>query len=309
MLRGAAARTDRLLPRTAWARSTRLLSWVASLPKRPAEVYSIYGFRIAIPGHFPFPLYFGDQDPEVKFVESASPLGAQRRRTNGGVVNDELADGSVYVRWEGLFEFRVSVDGRRVDFRAVGSTPPSAAFEVYGVAQALSFALLRLGAEPVHATVVQVAGRGIGFLGQPGAGKSTLGPRFLRRGGSLLTDDLMVTRHEADVFTAMPGVPRLKLFPEVAAVLLPGASGRRIHPGTPKLVYPLTAETFEGNQVRLDRLYVIRDGGREKVSVRPLSARTAFLRLTENTFNAVATGADRRCSSSSWQRSWRRPFP
>ena len=55
----------------------------------------------------------------------------------------------------------------------------------------LSFSLLSLGYEPLHATAVVVDGEAVAFLGDCGYGKSTLGAAFLARGFPLLTDDVL----------------------------------------------------------------------------------------------------------------------
>src|SRR5579862_9917561 len=82
-----------------------------------------------------------------------------------------LEDGSSYVRWAGLGEFLVSCDGRRiVCMRA--SEAPEESFQVYLLGQALSFALVQSGFEPLHATAIAINGEAIGFLGECGFGKS-----------------------------------------------------------------------------------------------------------------------------------------
>src|SRR5215470_13431583 len=68
-----------------------------------------------------------------------------------------LADGSVYARWQGVGEFLVSSSGLQIECRQfdVASTE---SFHVYLLNQAISFALVKRGFEPIHATVLAIHG-------------------------------------------------------------------------------------------------------------------------------------------------------
>src|SRR2546428_1540360 len=60
-----------------------------------------------------------------------------------------LADSATYVRWQGLGEFLVTADGRRI---TCARDPDASveAFQVYLLGQALGFALVKSGFEPLH---------------------------------------------------------------------------------------------------------------------------------------------------------------
>ena len=206
-----------------------------------------------------------------------------------------LPDGRRYLRWARLFEFLVAADGRRIVARrlpSVARTPR--AFETYLLGQVLSFALIARGLEPLHATAVVVGNGAVGFLGDCGRGKSTLGAAFVRAGHPLLTDDLLVLRHDAGGFSAAAGPPRLKLFPTPARrVLGRGLRGTPMNGRGGKLVFPLGARATR-DAAPLRALYVLRPrrpGG--PVVIRPLSPRRAFVELTRNTFNACVLDAAR----------------
>lgn len=198
-----------------------------------------------------------------------------------------LADGRRYLRWARLFEFVVSADGRRIVAHRLA--PPARmprAFETYLLGHVLSFALIARGLEPLHATAVVVGDRAIGFLGDCGRGKSTLGAAFVRAGHRLLTDDLLVLRDYARGFRAAHGPARLKLFRGPARrVLGDGARGTPMNDRGGKLVFPLGARGARG-AVPLHALYVLRPRRGRRVVIRTLSSRRAFVELTRNTFNA-----------------------
>src|ERR1044071_2564446 len=104
-----------------------------------------------------------------------------------------LTDGSSYVKWDGLGEFLVSADGGCI-VCAHDTSAPMESFQVYLLGQALGFALVKSGFEPLHATAIDIGGEAIALLGGSGFGKSSLAACFLSAGYSLLTDDLLLLR-------------------------------------------------------------------------------------------------------------------
>ena len=201
-----------------------------------------------------------------------------------------LRDGSSYVRWEGVGEFLVSTDGRSVT--CARFTEALESFQVYLLGQALSFALVKNGFEPLHATCVVVDGQALAFVGDSGFGKSSLAASFLEVGHLLLTDDLLLLRKGGQEFAAYPGPPRIKLFPEMAARFLgEPAKGVPMNSGTRKLVIPLNRDRTCAHPVPLRIVYALKppsdQTGKSSVCIEPLSPREAFLTLLRNTFNYV----------------------
>src|SRR5262249_1475345 len=205
-----------------------------------------------------------------------------------------LVEGQRYLCGAGLFEFLTAADGRRIVTRRLcNAARAPRAFETYLLGQVLSFALIALGLEPLHATAVVVGDTAIGFLGDCGRGKSTLGAAFVSAGHRLLTDDLLVLRDDHDGLCAAAGPTRLKLFRAPALRVL-GSSVR----GTPmndrggKLVFSMGARAAPG-AAPLRALYVLRPRRGRRVAIRTLSPRRAFVELAGNTFNACVLDAPR----------------
>ena len=209
-----------------------------------------------------------------------------------------LADGQTYLQWSGRCEFLVSADGRLVAARPLGRSSPEA-FHTYLLGQALSFALIKQGFDPLHATVVVIGGVAVAFLGESGYGKSTLAAAFVRSGHGLVTDDLLVLSDQDHEFAAHPGPPRIKLLPEIArAVLGPKVRGIAITRMMRKMVIPLPEGQTVGSAVPLKIVYALTKPappGREPatVTIRRLSQRQACIALTRNTFNTVLTDSER----------------
>lgn len=208
-----------------------------------------------------------------------------------------LKDGSSYVRWDGLGEFWVSSDGR---FIACGrlSDCPEESFQVYLLGQALSFALVKCGFEPFHATCVVMNGEAVAFLGDSGFGKSSLAAHCLKMGDRLLTDDLLLLQEHAEGFLAFPGPPRIKLLPEMARDILGSADhGVPMNPHGPKLVFPLKRNQICDSPVILRAIYELAPPidmeDVEGVELESLTFREAFVELSCNTFNYVILDRER----------------
>jgi hypothetical protein len=253
-------------------------------------IYELYGMRLRSAFPLPAPLAQGPADVSITRGSTAS-LAATRRKAGASRTarswfeHRVLPDGGRYLRWRRLFEFALDASGRRIAARPLpGADALPRAFETYLLGQVLSFALVARGLEPLHATAVVVGDAAVGFLGDCGLGKSTLGAAFVHAGHDLVTDDLLVLRPHEGRLLAAPGPARLKLFPRVAArVLGEGYRGTPMNDRGPKLVIPLTGPP---RPVPLRALYVLRRTGARGVTIAPLSAREAFMALTQNTFNA-----------------------
>jgi hypothetical protein len=244
-------------------------------------VHDLYGIRIRTPWPVSgVPVAQGTWD--VEFVQGDPALlgdGAahvkpdHRDRWAQCAV---LPDGSHYRRWGGLFEFLVTADARCIHARTFDHSNEEALL-AYLLVDALSFSMVRMGREPLHATAVQ-ADRGVAaFAGESGYGKSTLGALLVRQGFRLITDDMLVLTHEQDSCVAHPGPPRIKLYRDIADRIFGSAySGVPMNPVTEKLIIPLTADQAIGQPAEMRALYLIRESRECCPMIRRLSPASAF---------------------------------
>lgn len=268
--------------------------------------YRLYGLLLRSVLPLPGPEFAGSGRARVElFGGSTSLFSRARRQAETTQPKGEwfwhvrLSDGADYIEWSGLFEFLVSADGRRIACHRLNGASDEA-FQTYLVGQVLSFALLKQGIEPLHATSVVVDGKAVAFLGNCGFGKSSLGAAFLQAGYCLLSDDLLVLEEHGDRFVVHPGPPRIKLFPGIARNLLgERANGTPMNNQTPKLVIPLGEHEMVSPETAfpLKSIYVLtppsaRSRSR-RITIRTLSHQRAFVELTKNTFNAVVVAPER----------------
>lgn len=266
--------------------------------------YYLYGLKVDSPWPLPCPMQTNTGIAALEFFVGSSNLFAEALEQAGTEPESAqwdyygvLRDGAEYVRWNKLFEFVISADGRKIAGRPFAAASWEA-FHTYLLGHVLSYGLLKLGFEPLHATVVVVDGRAVGFLGQGGYGKSSLAAAFLQAGHRLLTDDLLVVEEEGDRMLAYPGIPRIKLFPEIASILLgKQAAGTPMNPYTQKLVIPLAPSQAAQDAKHLMALYVLNPPTAKprnrRVTIRKLPRRRAFLSLVSSTFNTKVINSKR----------------
>jgi hypothetical protein len=208
-----------------------------------------------------------------------------------------LKNGFSYVRWNDIGEFLVSSDGRLITCGHL-SDSPGESFQVYLLGQALSFALVRSGFEPFHATSIVINGEAVAFMGDSGFGKSSLAAYFLNAGDRLLTDDLLLLQDRQEGFIAYPGPPRIKLLPDMARKFFGGVDGGvPMNRQTQKLVLPLDREKICDTPVPLRAIYELSPPHDmtdvKKVEFESLTFRETFVELSCNTFNYVILDGDR----------------
>ena len=200
-----------------------------------------------------------------------------------------LGDGSRYARWDEVGEFLVSADGTQIYCRQFDAATAES-FQVYLLGQALSYALVHRGFEPVHGTAVVVDGEAVIFLGASGFGKSTLAGSFVSAGYPILTDDVLIFRptlHRGVL--AYPGPHRIKLYPEDARRFFgKSIDGIRMNPFTEKLILPLDSTATCRLPVPVKCIYSLApqdDAASPSLRIEPLPLRPGFLELVKHTYN------------------------
>ena len=171
----------------------------------------------------------------------------------------------------------------------------------YLLGPVMGFVLRLRGRVCLHASGVVANGRAFAVLGPPGAGKSTLAAAFAARGHAVLSDDVVPLVEGDGAFLAVPGYPRVRLWPASVAALaaidesaptLPSDWGdRRLHLDLGEQGY-----TFQSEPVPLAAVYVLQerreDGG--GLGVDALSGEDALMALISNSFAALLLDRDMR---------------
>lgn len=276
----------------------------ASLTQRPSRkgrTYELYGIRLRSDVPLPYPALSRHVAAQVTLSKASERVFHAALRKGGLAENGSawfehhrFEDGSTLVRWQGEYDFLISPTGARVRYRELPRHRKES-FQAYFLPQVLSFALVSMGIEPVHATVVAIGNRAVAFLGDCGYGKSTLAAAFVGAQCRLLTDDLLVLRSRASEVVAFPGLPRIKLFPRPAVTVLKARSRCRMNHGTSKRIIPLSSRRHERRGIPLSAIYVLCAPGNATVRVRSqqLRGHQAVVAIIRNTFNPVTSHPER----------------
>ena len=174
-----------------------------------------------------------------------------------------MASAAVHVEVTGLGEFVVQ------DGREVSATPALSR-------QARAIALVQRGFAVLHASAVVINDEAVAFVGDCGAGKSTVAAALCSRGHKLVADDV-VAIDASRLELAEPIAEPLRLRADVLATLSIDSAGLRVVEWDKREV-PLPSTTSVG--LRLASVYVLADA--ERLSIETLDRQEALFELTRN---------------------------
>jgi hypothetical protein len=171
---------------------------------------------------------------------------------------------------------------------APGADERLLSFTILGIA--LGILLHQRGVLTLHGSAVAIDGEAIAFLGAKGAGKSAIAAALEARGYPVVADDVAALDvHAAGGPLVLPGVPQLKLWPDVAALLghepdmLP-----RIHPLLEKLAR-LNDHELPQVSLPLQCIYVLADGARTEAET--LKPQESFREMIRHSYALRFLGA------------------
>lgn len=275
---------------------------MASGASEPVYDYSLYGLHLRSAIQLTLPVAPSADFVDIELLpEAPDQLAEATSRValahDDWIHHRELDGGWTYVRYDGMFDFLVAPAGHRIVYRLLGPLSTEA-FQTYALGRVMSFALVKMGYEPLHAATVVVDGRAVAFLGASTFGKSSLAACFVSAGHRLLTDDVLRLEECAMGLVAFPGPARLKLFPKVARMFLgESATGLSMSPRATKRVFPLCAAQTCAVPVPLAAIYAVtapRDvHRRQRIRIEPCGPLDAMLNVLSFTHNHHLAGRSR----------------
>ena len=151
--------------------------------------------------------------------------------------------------------------------------------------------LAEIGELVLHASAVQF-GDGVAiFLGETGAGKSTLAASLHRAGYRLLGDDAVIVAPGADGYHAQVVYPSLRLFPEVISRLLDATadtSPMSDYSDKKNVYLPEVADGAACPAPLFSIFFLSGDCGATNASATPLDSTRACIKLVEQSFTLDA---------------------
>lgn len=217
--------------------------------------------------------------------EADSPADAVSVRSVG-------AGRFLLVAYEDGVQFLLSRRGDEIWVRGpAGVTVETVA--TYLLGPVIGLALRLRGTICLHASAVAVGGAAVAFVGDAGAGKSTIAAAFALRGDRVLTDDIAALARTGAVWTVEPGVPSVRLWDDSVELLLERATALPLMAaGWEKRYLDLAARGpgfSTGDPLPLAAVYVLeRDGpAPSETAACRLSPRQALIALVRNTYANV----------------------
>jgi hypothetical protein len=266
--------------------------------------YLLYGLRIRSRIRLTLDECFESGTADVEFLpgdpDRFADIVAQVTFSSDWIHLHEVADGWSYIGYDGMFEFLVSPSGDRILYRFLAEVTLES-FQTYALGRVFSFALVKMGYEPLHAATVVVNGRAVAFLGASTYGKSSLAACFVAAGYPLLTDDVLRLEEHDGRYMAFPGPSKLKLLPAVARHYLGDISvGVPINnkaTSAPKLVFQLSREQRFTAAAPLAAIYVVaaprKVYRKQRIMISALPALESVVSILSFTHNHNLTGPAR----------------
>jgi hypothetical protein len=197
---------------------------------------------------------------------------------------------AVFVEYPQACAFLIE-EGARITVDAKPGIDPRIV-RLYLLGPALAVLLHQRGFLVLHASAVNVDGGVIAFVGDKGAGKSTMAAAMHARGHELVADDIVAIDTAGPTPLAYPGFPQLKLFPESAAQLVQDAAALpKLHPEFEKRAAKIGSR-FAADPLPLRAVYELVEGPREMIQTPP--PQQAFMQLVRHSYLLAllsATGA------------------
>ncbi len=163
-------------------------------------------------------------------------------------------DGSLLLNAMPVARFLVRSDSVVVD----SSLPPdSADLRVRLLGPVLGALCYLRGILPLHACAVRIGKRTIAIAGPSCAGKSTLAAALLRRGHTLITDDICAVTYPSGSPLVLPSFPALKLAPDSLKMLDIDRNGlTHVWLDSDKFLVPVN-DAFDAAPSILEKVYLL----------------------------------------------------
>lgn len=242
--------------------------------------HSYIAFGLGIASALPLPeLPAGDGRADVQIHRSA-PLGRDSL-----AVGDDTETMVAPNEWRLVYDDVGVVtvrDGRSIELAPLrGVSRRTVRLTLLGPAMAVL--LHQRGFLVLHASVVEIEGRAVAFLGDSGSGKSTLAAALHARGHRLVADDMAALRIGPNGPEVHTGFPQFKLWPDALTALGQDAARlERVEPGLQKRAHRVRDGFAERAVLPLARFHVIEEG--PSVKLTRLRLHDAFLALVRHAY-------------------------
>lgn len=165
----------------------------------------------------------------------------------------------IWLNWGPLGQF-MALEGNELIVET--TTTDAGLLSLFTMSEAVGLLLFQRGDFLLHGSAIQLHHRGIVFVGQPGAGKSTTVAAFANRGIRIMSDDMVCIRVDAWGKPALvPAFSQIKIWEEsVDGLQLTKGELDLVREGANKFSWHESV-SFEENAVPLEQIFVLTPSG------------------------------------------------
>ena len=244
------------------------------------ETYRAFGLRISSQIRLP-ELLPGGNHPDVVIRFGSVPESIPAAEDHG--ICFQTAPSQALISLEQVSRFLIR-DGREI---VIDRAPDvdEGTLRLFLLGYCLGVLLHQRGVLVQHASVVAQDGVCMALAGASSVGKSTLAAAMVRRGYTLVTDEVCPVTVAADgVPQVIPGYPAQLLWRRALEKLeMFNDQLVQVRPGLEKYVVP-TRSNFAAAPHRLTHMYVLQSWNREEVELEPLEGFERFNAFLNNTY-------------------------
>lgn len=196
-------------------------------------------------------------------------------------------DGSHYICFDGVARFQICFEQRRVTLFDISASATSEALTHLLYDHVAPRILAGVGEIVLHASAVEIDGKLAVFLGETGAGKSTLAASLHKVGHRLIGDDAVIANRTSEGCFGESVYPSLRLYEESIAAVLGGgiAAEPMAHYSKKKRLSTPNLGVSKTGPLALGAFFFLVDEEAEgRVASFPLSPGHTCIGLIENCF-------------------------
>ncbi|MET0341618.1 MAG: hypothetical protein ABW252_11505 [Polyangiales bacterium] len=222
-----------------------------------------------------------DGPPDVQVSHGVLPPPTQQADEPDESWAERTPTGDVRCVFSGVGHYLIEA-GRRIVIDPDSAADPAVVRHLL-LGPVLAHLLWQRGVFTLHASVLRVGARTVGFVGVSGEGKSTTAAALAARGHPLVCDDVAALVVDGERLRVLPAFPRIRLYEDSMLSIGDTPSAHpQVHPHIDKRSKQVSR--FFTEDVWLERLYVLETA--DALAITPLAPTAALMEILKHTYYA-----------------------